>query len=224
MKLKTILTPAIIAFSLILPPTANAQFDFGGPFDWMDNEDDYSRYSRSGRGGRDYGRDRWRQYDEWEPNYWRYRYFDDDSDDYLFDDNDFFDGDFLDGDFLGDGRGRFNFDFDTDFRGDYEGDYDSDYRYRGDRYSPDYDRRSRRPDRSRRTDRRTDDRRSDLDRRSNDDRYLNERSRGDHYNDDYWREYSRQYDGNNRRRNDRRSARPPQPQRGGEAQRRQEYN
>lgn len=189
MKLKTCLTYCILAGILSLPSTTAFSFDFDSPFDWFDDDDDYSDYRYGGRRGGygGYGRDRWKRYDEWEPNYWRYRYFDDDSDDYIFDD---FDG----GDFFGDGngRGRFNFDMnmDTDFDGDFDGDYDDDYRYRGDRYGRDYGRNygrdydrggfgglSRRPDRYRSGSRYNDDR----------------------YNDDYWRNYSRRYGDSSRR-------------------------
>lgn len=143
MKLKNLLSYTLTAAILGLSSTANADF-FSGPFDMWDNDDDYYRYNN--RDGRGYGRDRWRQYDEWEPNYWRYRYFDDDSNDYFFDE--------FDGDFFGDGRGDFNFDMNMDFDADsrYDGRYNNDYRYRGDqrRYGSDYDRPARRYDERRR--------------------------------------------------------------------------
>lgn len=136
MKLKTFLSCTLTATLLGLSSTANAEF-FNGPFDWWDNNDDYNRYNyRDGRGdGRGYGRDRWRQYDEWEPNYWRYRYFDNDSNDNFLDE--------FGGDSFGDGRGNFNFDMnmdvDTDTR--FDGDYDNRYsrdgrRYGNDNYQP----------------------------------------------------------------------------------------
>ena len=178
MKLKTLLICSLIAGVLGLSSAARADF-FSSPFDWMDNDDDY-RYDRGGRG---YGQDRWRQYDEWEPNYWRYRYFDNDSNDNFFDE--------FDGDFFGDGRGDFNFDMNMGFDGNsrFDGDQNNDYRYRGDsrrndpgryyddrqRYSGDYDRPDARYNERRRS--------------TNDDRY----------NDDYWRNYSQQYDGGSRR-------------------------
>ncbi len=135
MKLKYFLSYTLTATLLGLSSTANAEF-FNGPFDWWDNNDDYNRYNY--RDGRGYGGDRWRRYDEWEPNYWRYRYFDNDSDDR------FFDG--FGGDYFGDGRGDFNFDmnmgFDTDTR--FDGDYDNRYRRDGRRYGNDYGQPSRR--------------------------------------------------------------------------------
>lgn len=66
---------ALLSFSF----SANA--GFSGPFNWFDNNDGYKRYDY--RGGPGYGRDRWRRYDRWEPNYWRYRYFDDNSNDFI---------------------------------------------------------------------------------------------------------------------------------------------
>lgn len=187
MKLKNLLTPFIMAGLLGLSSTASAEFDFGSPFDWFDDDDDYydSRYS----GRRGDGRDRWRRYDEWEPNYWRYRFFDDDSDDYIFDDFD--GGDFFDdGNFFGDGNGRGRFDFDmnmdSDFDGFFDGDYDDDYRYRGDRYGGRNDRRA--------SDRRTSDRRaSDRPSRRDEGYRSGSRYNDDRYDDDYWRNYSRQY-------------------------------
>jgi hypothetical protein len=142
MKLKQLLSFTLTAGLLSLSSNASADF-FSGPFDMWD-DDDYSRYnSRDGRG---YGGDRWRGYDEWEPNYWRYRYFDNDSDDYFFDE--------FDGDFFGDGRGDMNFDMNMDFDADsrYDGDYSNDHRYRGDsrRYGSNYDRPTRRYDTRRR--------------------------------------------------------------------------
>ncbi len=153
MKLKSLLTYSFIAAMLSASSSASAAFDFGGPFDWFDNDDDYYRYGSNARNNRGYGRERWRQYDEWEPNYWRYRYFDDDSNDYIFDE---FDG----GDFFGDGngRGRFNFDMNTNFDSDFDGNYDGRYdnRYRDyDRYSDNG--RYRGDNRSRRNDRYNDD-------------------------------------------------------------------
>ena len=189
MKLKALLIYAFSAALLGLSSNASADF-FSSPFDWMDDDDDYYRYDRGGRG---YGRDRWRRYDEWEPNYWRYRYFDDDSDDYFFDE--------FDGDFFGDGRGDFNFDMNMDFDTDsrFDGDYDNDYRYRGGdrrRYSRDYDRPASRYD-DRSAPRYDEGRRSGYGDRYNDGR----RSQGydDRYNDDYWRNYSQRYGGSNRR-------------------------
>ncbi len=149
-----------------------AAFNFGS-FDWFDDNNDrrysypYTNPYRQGYSGRaPYSsrryEPRWTQYDEWEPNYWRYRYFDtddnwrpgygsgygpgrwDDDDDW-FDDMPFFGGD---NDFFGDGRGngRFNFDFDMDFDGsnDWRGDsrnyyrdsYRDSYPYGRDWYSP----------------------------------------------------------------------------------------
>ncbi len=142
MKLKHLLSYVLTTTLLGLSSGANADF-FDSPFDMWDNNDDYYRYDRGGRG---YGGDRWRRYDEWEPNYWRYRYFEDDSDDYFFDE--------FDGDFFGDGRGDFDFDMNMNFDADsrFDGDYDNDYRYRGDgrRYGNSYDRPSRRNDTRRR--------------------------------------------------------------------------
>jgi len=168
MKLKALLIYALTATLLGLSSTARAEF-FSSPFDMWDDDNDNYRYDRGGRG---YGGERWRRYDEWEPNYWRYRYFDDDSDDYFFDE--------FDGDFFGDGRGNSNFDMNMGFDGDtrFDGDHYNDYRYSGDRRrnSRNYDRPAPRYDDRRRS--------------GNDDRY----------NDDYWRDYSRQYDGNDRNR------------------------
>ncbi len=191
MKLRLYLTHCLFAGLLGFTSNAAVGFDFDSPFDWFDDDDDYYDYRYGGGRYGGYGRDRWRRYDEWEPNYWRYRYFDDDSDDYIFDE-------FDDGDFFGDGygSGRFNFDmnFDTDFDGDFDGDFDDDYRYRGDRYGRDYRRNydrdfgrlSRRPDRYRSGSRYSDDR----------------------YNDSYWRDYSRRY-----RDSDRRMSRTPEYER-----------
>jgi hypothetical protein len=178
MKLKIRL---ICAFMLVLSGTsltANAEF-FSDPLDWWDNNDDYDRYNYQDRRG--YGRDRWRQYDEWEPNYWRYRFFDNDSNDRFYDR--------FDGNNSGYGRNDFNFDMNMGFDGDsrYDGDYDNDYRLQNDRrgYSNRYP-----ADRSNR----------DYDRRPapreyGEPRYQNE----DQYNDEYWRNYSRRYgSGNNR--------------------------
>ena len=139
MKFKNLLSITLSATLLGLVPTANADF-FSSPFDMWDNNDDYNRYNY--QNGRGYGRDRWRQYDEWEPNYWRYRYFDDDSNDYFFDE--------FDGDYFGNGRGNFDFDMNMDFDADsrYDGRYDNDSRYRNDgrRYGNNYDRPARRYD------------------------------------------------------------------------------
>lgn len=198
MKLKAFLSYFLTAGLLSLSSTTNAQFDFGGPFDMFDNDDDYNSYRDGGRRG--YGRDRWRRYDEWEPNYWRYRFFDDDSEDYIFDNFD--GGDFFDdGNFFGDGRGRgrFNFDMDmgSDFGGNYDGRYDDNYRYRGDRYRRGqgyrrddgyraYDQPPGRNDGYRGYDGGRENFRSGS-------RYNNDR-----YNDDYWRDYSRQNGGGSR--------------------------
>ncbi len=179
MKLKTSL---ICTFMFVLSGTslsANADF-FSGPFDWWDNNDDYNRYSDQGRRG--YGQDRWRQYDEWEPNYWRYRFFDNDSDDRFYDR--------FGGDQFGYGRNDFNFDMNMGFDGDsrYDGNYDNYYRSqdnrRGytDRYqgrdSRDYDRRP-----------------APAPREYGEPRYQDDGQ----YNDDYWRNYSRRYGGSNNR-------------------------
>ena len=135
MKFKNLLSYTLAATLLGLSSTASAQFS-NGPFDWMDSNDDYNRYNY--QDGRGYGRDRWRQYDEWEPNYWRYRYFDNDS-------NDYFDDEFG-SDSFGGGRGKSNFgmnmDFDTDTR--FDGDYDNRYSRDGRRYGNDYYQPSRR--------------------------------------------------------------------------------
>ena len=181
MKFKVLLIYALTATLLGLSSTARADF-FSSPFDMWDDDDNNYRYDRGGRG---YGRDRWRQYDEWEPNYWRYRYFDNDSDDYFFDE--------FDGDFFGDGRGGFDFDMNMDSDSRFDGRYDNDYRYSGDRgryenrYDDQYDRGYDRPAP------RYDDRR----RSGNDERRGS--SNDDRYNDDYWRNYSQRYDGSNRR-------------------------
>jgi len=147
---------------------------FSGPFDWLDNNDDYNRYNY--RDGRSYGGDRWRQYDEWEPNYWRYRFSDNDSSD-RFDDR-------FDGDYFGYGRNNSNFDMNMGFGGDsrYDGNYDNDYRFQDDRsgYTDRYSGRSNR----------------DYDRRSAPREYTEPRYRNeDQYNDEYWRNYSRRYNG-----------------------------
>lgn len=203
MKLKSFLSFFLMTGLLSLSSTANAQFDFGGPFDFFDNDDDYNSYRSGGRQG--YGRERWRRYDEWEPNYWRYRFFDDDSDDYIFDEFD--GGDFFDdGNFFGNGRGRgrFNFDMDmdSDFDGNYDGDYNSDFRRddrygrRDNRYGND-DRQSRRADQYRGSSRYGDD---DRQSRRADQNRSGSRSNDDNYDDDYWRNYSRRYDGSSRSR------------------------
>lgn len=119
MKINSLISHALLAAILGYCGTASAQFNFGSPFDWFD-DDDYRDSGRYDRGyGRDRGRDQGRRNDEWEPDYWRERYFDD------------FDG----GDFFGDGfgRGRFGFDMDAEFDSDFDGRYDGDYdqRYRG---------------------------------------------------------------------------------------------
>ena len=136
MKLKLLFTGALTATLIGFAPTASA--GFSGPFDFWDNDDDYYRY-----GGPGIRRDRWRRYDEWEPNYWRYRYFEDDSDDYIFDDFDDFDGfdgfDDFDGDFMGDGRFDFNMNMEVEGDSEFDGDWDDDYRY-GDRRYRRYDR------------------------------------------------------------------------------------
>ncbi len=178
MKLKVSL---IYAFMLVLSGTslsANADF-FSSPFNWWDKDDGYSRYDRGGRG---YGQDRWRRYDEWEPNYWRYRFSDNDSNDRFY--NRF------DGDSFGYGRNDFNFDMNMGFDGNsrYDGNYDNYYRFGDDRrdygdpnqsrYSREYDRRAA-PARGEYAE----------------PRYQNE----DQYNDEYWRNYSRRYGGSNNR-------------------------
>jgi hypothetical protein len=188
MKLKTLLSSISTVAMLGLSSSASAAFDFGNPFDMWDDNDDYRYYDRGGRGS--YGGDRWRRYDEWEPNYWRYRYFDNDSDDYFLDE--------FDGDFFGDGRGRFDFNMDMDsrFDNDYRNDFGNDDRYRGDRGYGDYGRPSRRS--------------SQRDRYSNSDRYGNYNRYGssdrygnnDRYNDDYWRNYSQSFGSGNRRMSD----------------------
>ena len=177
MKLKPFLIFALAVPLVVLSSASRADF-FSSPFDMWDNNDDNYRYDR---GGRPNQRDRWRNYDEWEPNYWRYRYFDDDSNDYFFDE--------FDGDYFGDGRGDFNFDMNMDFDGDsrYDGRYDNDYRYSGERrpYSSNpYSSNDGRSRNSGRPEPRYDERRGS----ANDDRY----------NDDYWRNYSQRYDGSRR--------------------------
>ena len=199
MKIRTLLTQSLLAALLGFSANASAGFDFGSPFDWMDNDDDdYYRYgARDGRGYGNYGRERWRQYDEWEPNYWRYRYFDDDSSD------SFFNG--FDGDGFGDGRGRFDFDMNMDMDMDSDSRFDgyNDYGYRGRRgrdFPGALDRRF------------GNEGYGDRDRGSYDSRparqapessgrsqYPNS-SGGDQYNDDYWRNYSRRYNSNEQRR------------------------
>ena len=190
MKIRTLLTQAILAGMLGFSANASAGFDFSSPFDMFDDNDDYYPYSaRDGRGYNSYGdgRERWRRYDEWEPNYWRYRYFDDDSRDY------FFDG--FDGDGFGDGRGRFDFNMNMDM------DMDSDSRF--DSYN-DYENRGRRGrDFPGAVDRRYGDGRyGDRDRRYDNrpTRRAPEFNGRNQYNDDYWRDYSRRYNSNENRR------------------------
>lgn len=77
MKKNLLVSITLGATLLGLSLSANA--GFSGPFDWWDSNDGYNRYGY----GPGYRGDRWRRYDKWEPNYWRYRYFDEDSRDYL---------------------------------------------------------------------------------------------------------------------------------------------
>ena len=186
--------PMICTLMLVLSGASlstNADM-FSGPFDWLDNNDDYNRYNY--RDGRGYGGDRWRQYDEWEPNYWRYRFSDNDSSD-RFDDR-------FDGDYFGYGRNNSNFDMNMGFGGDslYDGNYDNDYRFQDDRrgYTDRYtDRYSGRSNR-------------DYDRRPAPREYTEPRYRNeDQYNDEYWRNYSRRYNGSyNRGKSDMRERDP----------------
>jgi len=207
MKIRTLLTQSLLAGMLGFSANASAGFDFGSPFDWMDNDDDdnYRYGARDGRGYGNYGRERWRQYDEWEPNYWRYRYFDDDSSDY------FFDG--FDGDGFGDGRGRFDFNMDMDMDMDSDSRFDgyNDYRNRRGRGNfpgfddfssfddfPGFDR-GRDSDRGYQSrDRGYDSDYDNYDRRPA--RRAPESNSRDQYNDDYWRDYSRRYNNGNERR------------------------
>jgi len=135
MKIKSILMPVLLLSILGLSSTASAGFNFGSPFDVMDNND--NRYNRG------YGGDRWDQYDQWEPNYWRYRYFEGDSRDNFFDE---FNGNsYNNGRSRGQGRGRGGSDFginaDSRYNGQYDGNYEGDSRYRGERSRRyDYDR------------------------------------------------------------------------------------
>jgi len=190
MKIKTLLAQTLIAGMLGVSATASAGFNFSNPFDWADNNnnDDYRYGAPGGRGGYqgDYGRDRWRQYDEWEPNYWRYRYFDDSSRDNLFDG--------FDGDGFGDGRGRFDFNMDMNMDTDSRFDGYNDYRGRGDYRNYDYD--SRRDDR--RYERSAPPRPAPTAPQSDRGRYGNDNA--DRYNDDYWRNYSQRYNSNDGRR------------------------
>jgi len=162
MKLKQLLSFMLTAGLLSLSSSASADF-FSGPFDMWDDGENYRYNSRDGR---NYGSDRWRRYDEWEPDYWRYRYFDNNSDDYFFDE--------FGGNSFGDGRGDLNFDMNMNFDADsrYDGDYNNDYRYRGDsrRYGGNYDRPSRRYDTRRRY---SNEPRYQNSRRSNSQRYGN---------------------------------------------------
>lgn len=215
MKIRTLLTQSLLAAMLGFSANASAGFDFSSPFDWMDNDDDdYYRYgARDGRGGygdRGYGRERWRQYDEWEPNYWRYRYFDDDSRDYAFDG--------FDGDGFGDGRGRFDFDMNMDMDMDSDSRFDgyNDYRNGGRRNFPGFDNgpdfdnvpgfdsvpgfdNDRYSDGGyQRRDRSYDRDYDSYDRRPA--RRAPDSSGRDQYNDDYWRNYSSRYNTNERRR------------------------
>lgn len=191
MKTKTLLNYALLASLLSFALPASAGFNFDSPFDWFDNNDnDYYRYGDRGGPGGYYGGDRWRQYDEWEPNYWRYRYFDDNSSDNFFDGNSF-----------GDGRGRFNFDMNMDMDTDSRFDGRGDGRYYGDgRYDGRYDDR-RYYDSGRTRDRGVSDPRNRRDypqrdqRRPLDPYQGQSQGQGDQYNDDYWRQYSQHYNG-----------------------------
>lgn len=168
--------PVICALMLVFSGTsltANADM-FSGPFDWWDNNDENDRYNY--RDGRDYDRDRWRQNDEWEPNYWHNRFMSNDSNDRFYDR--------FDGDYFGYGQNGSKFDMNMGFDGDsrYDGNYDNYYRSQNDRrgYADRYSGRSKR----------------DYDRRPapreyGEPRYRNE----DQYNDEYWRNYSRRYNG-----------------------------
>lgn len=113
MKFKSILVPALLLGLTGLSSTASAGFNFGSPFDAMNNNDNYNRYDRG------YGGDRWDQYDRWEPNYWRNRYFDSDS------------RDNFNGRSRGQGRGGSDFGMNADSR--YSGRYDGDSRSQGER-------------------------------------------------------------------------------------------
>ncbi len=180
MKIKTLLTHALMAGLLGVSANASAGFSFDSPFDWFDNNDnDYYRYGD--RGGRDYGRERWRQYDEWEPNYWRYRFFDDNSQDYVFDG-------------FGDGRGRFDFNMDMNMDMDGNSRYDgyNDYRGRGNYRDYGYSNQNRNYDRAAPAPR------APMQRAPAQRAPQNNNSR-DRYNDDYWRDYSQQYNGPRRR-------------------------
>jgi hypothetical protein len=205
MNLSKLLNVGLVATLLGSTFPASAGFNFGSPFDMWDNNDDYRSYDRGGRGYSN--NDRWQRYDEWEPNYWRYRYFDDDSRDYVFDDYGFdnFDNNgFSDG--FGDGRGRLNFgmefDMDSGYDGDYRNDFGNNFRndfrnsgrsqdnrgYPEDRYDR-YDNRGYPEDRYDRYDNRSAPRYDSREQYRNDDQY----------NDDYWREYSRRSGNSGRR-------------------------
>jgi len=187
MKTKTLLSYTLLASLLSFSVPASAGFNFDSPFDWFDNNDnDY--YRNGDRGGRGYyGGERWRQYDEWEPNYWRYRFFDDSSNDSFFDGNSF-----------GNGRGRFNFDMnmdmDTDSRFDGRGDgrYYGDGRYDDRRYYNGGQGRDRGTPEPRY--RRDNQQRSTQGGAPQSQRRPSGQSQGsDQYNDDYWRQYSQRY-------------------------------
>ncbi len=138
MKLKSILKQLVILGLLGISSTASAGFNFGSPFDVMNNNDNYNRYgpgnSRSGYGGGD----RWSQYDQWEPNYWRYRYMDSNSRDNIFDQ---FNGQSYNGN-----RNRARSNYDPRSRYDDIRNYQRANRYQGERSGRyDYDRPAPRP-------------------------------------------------------------------------------
>jgi len=68
----------------------------GSPDGYAGREGWGSPYSGRNSNDRGYGSERWNGYDQWQPNYWRYRYFDRNSPDYL---PDQFGGDQFPGDF-----------------------------------------------------------------------------------------------------------------------------
>lgn len=187
MKIKSLLT--LLAIMASVPNTATAGFNFSSPFDWADNGNNSSRYGSGDRYGNRNNRDSYKNYDQWEPNYWSKRYLDSDSSNFGFDrfrDNQFFDG----GDFFGNtnsrNQGRFDFDMNSNMDGRYDGEYDSRYQ-NNNRDSGRYENYER----------------SGSNRNARQD---------DQYNDDYWRDYSsRQYNNRNSR-NNRNMSRAPERQ------------
>jgi len=196
MKTKTLLSYSLLAGLLSFSIPASAGFSFDSPFDWFDNNNDSDYYRYGDRGGHgNYGGERWRQYDEWEPNYWRYRFFDNNSNDSFFDGNSF-----------GDGRGRFNFDMNMDmdtnsrFDGRGDGRYYGDGRYDGNRYDGRryYDgaqgrNRAAPAPRDRRDYPQRDQRRAIDPYQGRSQGQGQSQNQGDQYNDDYWRQYSQRY-------------------------------